>query len=119
MWSRLCKISKRNVDTMYTEDGLNMPYDHNNSYGKTYGEHKKKLELSQHDFKELKKLSDELNIDFSASVWDIESADFVDTLNVPFFKIASADLTNYPLLRHVANKGKPVFYLLVCLVWNR
>ena len=45
---------------------------------------------------------------FSASGWDEESVDLLDTLDIPFFKIASADLTNFPLIKHTASKGKPV-----------
>jgi len=37
-----------------------------------------------------------------ASVWDEESADFIEELEVPAFKLPSADLTNLPLLEHIA-----------------
>ena len=40
--------------------------------------------------------------------FDQESADFLEKLNVPAFKIASADLVNIPLIRHVALKMKPI-----------
>jgi N-acetylneuraminate synthase/N,N'-diacetyllegionaminate synthase len=40
--------------------------------------------------------------------FDEASADFLDDLGVPAFKIASADLTAHPLVRHVAGKGKPL-----------
>ncbi len=45
---------------------------------------------------------------FSAA-FDAETADFLDRMGVPAFKIASMDCNNIPLLRHVAKKGKPVF----------
>ena len=41
-------------------------------------------------------------------VWDEESVDFLDSIGVPFFKMASADLTNFPLLEHTAKKDKPM-----------
>jgi sialic acid synthase SpsE len=34
--------------------------------------------------------------------------DLLDEIGVPFFKVASADLTNFPLLEHTAKKGKPM-----------
>jgi len=46
-------------------------------------------------------------IDFLSTPFDDEAIEFLDPL-VPFFKIASADLTNIPFLRKVAAKGKPV-----------
>jgi len=45
---------------------------------------------------------------FSAP-FDTETADLLDELGVPAFKIASMDCNNIPLLRHVGKKGKPVF----------
>jgi N-acetylneuraminate synthase len=47
-------------------------------------------------------------ITFMCSAFDIESADFLDGLGVPAYKVASADLTNIPLLDHLGGKGKPL-----------
>jgi len=47
-------------------------------------------------------------ITFMCSAFDEKSADFVDQLGVPAFKVASADLTNLPLLEHLVAKGKPL-----------
>ncbi len=49
----------------------------------------------------------EVGIDFASTPFDDDAIDFLDPL-MPFFKIASGDLTNVPLLRKVASKGKPV-----------
>ena len=102
------KFQKRTVERMLTKEGLNQPYNNANSFGDTYGEHKRKLELSFEEFRILKKCADNIGVLFSASGWDEESVDFLDTLGVPFFKMASADLTNHPLLEHTAKKGKPI-----------
>lgn len=48
-----------------------------------------------------------MEIDFLSTPFDDAAVDFLDPL-VPFFKIASADLTNIPFLRKIARKGKPV-----------
>lgn len=45
---------------------------------------------------------------FLSTPWDLQSADMLDDLGVPAFKIGSADLTYLPLIRHCASKGKPV-----------
>jgi sialic acid synthase SpsE len=48
-----------------------------------------------------------LEIDFVSTPFDAGAVEFLEPL-VPFYKIASADITNVPLLRQVAAKGKPV-----------
>ena len=53
--------------------------------------------------------AEEKGIYLTASGWDEESVDFLtDDLKVPFLKMASADLTNFPLLEHAAMKGVPI-----------
>jgi len=102
------KFQKRTISRILTKEGLEMPYDNRNSFGKTYGEHKYALELSEDDYKTLLAFSQNLDVEFSASGWDEESIDFLNELGVSFFKMASADLTNFPLLEHAAKKGKPM-----------
>lgn len=102
------KFQKRKVERILTREGLDMPYANNNSFGKTYGEHKRVLELSDENYYELKKYAEDKGLIFLASAWDEESADFLEELGMPAFKMASADLTNIPLLEYVAIKGKPV-----------
>lgn len=102
------KFQKRSITRILTQEGLDMPYENRNSFGKTYGEHKYALELTESDYQELQRHSNKLEVDFIASGWDEESIDFLDKLGIPFFKMASADLTNIPLLVHTAQKGKPI-----------
>lgn len=102
------KFQKRSIRRILTQEGLDMPYENRNSFGKTYGEHKRALELSESDYQELFAYAEKLGVDFIASGWDEESIDFLDQLGVPFYKMASADLTNIPLLVHTAKKGKPM-----------
>ncbi|HWZ27813.1 MAG TPA: N-acetylneuraminate synthase family protein [Gemmatimonadales bacterium] len=47
-------------------------------------------------------------ITFCSSVFSPEEADLLERLDVPFFKIASMDVVNLPLLDYVARKGRPV-----------
>lgn len=69
----------------------------------------RRFELSFADQERLKKYADKRGILFMSTPFDEESVDFLDSLDVPLFKIASADITHVPLLRHIAAKGKPVF----------
>ncbi len=65
-------------------------------------------ELPKPDFRELRAYCDEKGIIFLCSPWDIPSADFVGSLGVPAFKVASADMTNFILLEHLCSKGRPL-----------
>ncbi len=102
------KFQKRNIEKILTREALKMPYLGPTSFGKTYGEHRRKLELPFDAWYELKEYCNERGIMLLASVWDEESADFIEELEVPAFKLPSADLTNLPLLEHIAKKKKPI-----------
>lgn len=102
------KFQKRRVKDILIMDALARPYAGPNSLGSTYGEHRERLELSEDNYGELAQHARQLGITFLASVWDKRSADFVESLDVPAFKIPSADLTNLPLLQYVAQKDKPM-----------
>lgn len=102
------KFQKRSINDLLIAEALACPYGGPNSLGKTYGEHRARLELTEEAYWQLSRYAGECGITFLASVWDKPSADFIDSLGVPAFKIPSADLTNLPLLEHVALKGKPI-----------
>ena len=70
------------------------------------------MEFSKEQFKKLQEYSSKLGI-FLQHLVDNISIDFLDKINVPFIKVASADLTNLPLLEHIARKKDQSFYLLV------
>ena len=59
------------------------------------------------EYKELSEYCQNVGIDFLSTPFDDEAVDFLDPL-MPFFKIASADITNLPFLRKVASKRKPI-----------
>jgi sialic acid synthase len=103
------KLQKRDNRSLYTQALYDSPYDNEHSFGATYGEHREALELSAADWLELREFSREEGVTLFGTVFDEASADLLAELDMPAFKIASADLVNTPLLRHVAALGKPVF----------
>jgi N-acetylneuraminate synthase/sialic acid synthase len=103
------KLQKRDNRTLYTKDLYDKPYDHENSFGVTYGEHREALEFGAEEYRELQRYAQEIGITFFATAFDFKSADFLAELDMPAFKIASGDLTNIPLLKYVANFQKPMF----------
>lgn len=68
----------------------------------------KRLELSDEAHHDLLRHCADRGILFLSTPFDAESADFLDGLGLPLFKVASGELTNTPFLRHLANKGKPL-----------
>jgi N-acetylneuraminate synthase/sialic acid synthase len=68
------KLQKRDNRTLYTRAAYDKPYDNENSFGATYGEHR----------------------------------EFLEEIDIPVYKVASADLTNTPLLTAIAELGKPM-----------
>jgi N,N'-diacetyllegionaminate synthase len=67
-----------------------------------------KLELSFKDFEILYQHSIDNNIGFLSTATDKPSIDFLSTLNLPFFKIPSGEITNKPILEYIAKIGKPI-----------
>jgi N-acetylneuraminate synthase/sialic acid synthase len=102
------KLQKRDNRSLYTRAMYDKPYDNENSYGATYGTHREALEFGESEYRELQQYCRELQVDFFATAFDFKSADFLANLDMPAYKIASGDLRNTPLLRHVARLGKPM-----------
>src|SRR3990172_9888497 len=103
------KFQKRDNKTLYTKAFYNRPYDNENSYGATYGEHREFLEFGRDEYIELMKCAEKNGVEFMSTAFDFNSADFLEDLGVTSYKIASADVTNTPLLRYIAKLGKPMF----------
>jgi len=66
------------------------------------------VELPDHAYYKIVEYCRQKGITFMCSAFDPESADFLETLEIPAYKVASADLTNLPLLDHLVQKGKPL-----------
>lgn len=76
--------------------------------GESQYEMLKKLELSETDFRDLSNYAKEAGIIFLSTPFDEESADLLDQIGVPAFKIPSGEITNFPLLKKIAQKSKPI-----------
>jgi|TARA_B100000586_G_C20053107_1_gene402884 sialic acid synthase SpsE len=68
----------------------------------------KNVELSFEEFKEVKQHADNVDISFLSTPFDFESADYLKKIGVPGFKIASSDITNLPLIAHIAKMKLPM-----------
>ena len=92
------KTAKRDIDTCMSEKQKNMIYDNLNSFGKTYYEHRKALELSNCEFVEFKNYAESKGFDFISSFTDENSLRFLIDIGVKYLKIASQRITDIPLL---------------------
>lgn len=102
------KLQKRDNQTLYTQGLYDQVYDNRNSFGSTYGEHREFLEFDEAQYRELIAHADAVGVTFFNTAFDARSADFLEALGMPAYKIASGDLATTPLLRHVAAFGKPM-----------
>lgn len=68
----------------------------------------KKLELSFDEFLQLKEYCQKVGISFLSTPFDFDSIDFLNSIDMPFWKIPSGEVTNMPYLLALAKTGKPV-----------
>jgi sialic acid synthase len=103
------KLQKRNNRALYTREYFDSPYNSESAFGPTYGSHREALEFGETEYRDLKAFAESLDLVFFATPFDRDSVDFLERLGVPCYKTASGDLTNVPLLKYIAQTGKPMF----------
>ncbi len=102
------KFQTFKTEELITEDAEKAEYQKKDSESTSQYEMLKALELSYDDFQEIADYTLKKDLIFLSSPFDKESTDLLDDLGVPLFKIASGEITNFPLLKHIARKQKPV-----------
>lgn len=99
------KFQKRNPDESVPEYLKNQPHPNKVfAYGETYLEHRKALELTIDQHRELSQYCEEVNIGYACSVWDQTSADDIINLKPAFIKIPSALNNNRNLIQNIMQK---------------
>ena len=102
------KFKKRDIPSELTKEAFDKPYDNPNSFGKTYGEHRMFLELDEAQHLELKEYASARGITYFCTPCDVPSVELLERISCPFYKVASRDLSNIPLLEALSKTGKPV-----------
>lgn len=102
------KLQKRENATLYSRELLEQPYDNENSFGKTYGEHRAALEFGLQQYISCRTVAGSFGVGFFATAFDERSADFLMEVGVPAIKIASGGLTDLALLHYAASLGVPL-----------
>lgn len=101
------KFQKRTIEKVYSKETLDSPRE--SPWGTTTREQKLGLEFNKSSYDEIDRYCKEKNISWYASAWDIDSQQFLKNYNLKYNKIASAMLTNYELLKMVAEEKKHTF----------
>lgn len=102
------KMTKRDLSEELTTSQMNRLYDSPNSFGRTYGEHRAFLELSDEEHFEVFKYAKSLGLDFVETLCAKGCLSLLKLFTPDFLKVASRDLTNLPLLECMAETKIPI-----------
>lgn len=117
---KIVKFQKREVELYENSTLYKKPHPKiENSYGRTYGEHRKKLELSIDDHEILREYCHTRNVHYTCSVWDVPSAQKIIKLNPYFIKIPSACNLNFMLLEYLFNHWKGKIHISLGMTTNQ
>ena len=98
------KFQKRTNRLLLSDKEYNQPHPvPENSYGSSYGEHREFLEFDLEQHKFLKKQCEKFNKIYSSSVWDLNSAKEIISLNPEIIKIPSSQNLNFELIEYVCS----------------
>lgn len=102
------KMTKRDLSEELAESMNQRIYDSPNSFGRTYGEHRAFLELSNEQHFEVYKHAKSLGLDFVETLCAIKCLSMLKLFTPDRLKVASRDLTNLPLLAALAETKIPI-----------
>ncbi len=102
------KLTKRDLSEELSDSQMKAPYNSPNSFGKTYGEHREFLELSDEEHFEVYKHAKSRGLDFVETLCAIGATNMLKLFTPDKLKVASRDLTNLPLLAAMAETKIPI-----------
>lgn len=102
------KLTKRDLTEELSIDEYNKAYDSPNSFGKTYGEHREKLELTYEQHVELINYARDKGLDVIETLCSPKCVSLTKMAKIDSIKVASRDLTNIPLLEAIAKTDLPI-----------
>lgn len=102
------KLTKRDLKEELTNTQMNRSYDSPNSFGRTYGEHRAALELSDEEHYEVYKYAKSLGLEFVETLCAKGCLSLLKLFQPNYLKVASRDLTNLPLLEAMAETKIPI-----------
>ncbi len=102
------KLTKRDLKYELSASQMNRSYDSAHSFGKTYGEHREKLELNDEQHFEVYQYAKSKGLDFVETLCAPSCLSLLRLFPPDYLKVASRDLTNLPLLEAMAESKIPI-----------
>ena len=102
------KLTKRDLKEELAAEQMNRPYNSPHSFGRTYGEHRAFLEISDEEHLEVYRHTKELGLDFVETLCSPGCLSLLKLFTPDRLKVASRDLTNLPLLEAMAETRIPI-----------
>jgi len=104
------KFQSWTEDTLISEEEYqrNTEYENKKKHFGTLREMVREYQFTPDQHREIQQYCFDQDITFCSSVFSEQEADLLDDLDVPFYKIASMDINNLPLLEYVAGKRRPM-----------
>lgn len=102
------KLTKRDLSEELTVSQMNRIYDSPNSFGRTYGEHRAALELTDEEHFEVYRYAKSLGLEFVETLCAKGCLSLLKLFLPDYLKVASRDLTNLPLLSALAETRIPI-----------
>jgi sialic acid synthase len=102
------KLTKRDLNQELSQSEMNRIYDSPHAFGKTYGEHRRFLELSDEQHFEIYKYAKSKNLEFVETLCAIGTLSVLKLFTPDKLKVASRDLTNIPLLEALSETKLPI-----------
>jgi sialic acid synthase SpsE len=101
------KFQKRTVDKLAVKVVLDARDERFPEFGNTYRDVREYLELDADEYVKLKHYTESKGLEFMVTAFDTTAVDFLESVGVERYKLASHSLTNLGLLEYLAAKGKP------------
>lgn len=102
------KLTKRDLAQELTASAMNKPYNSPHSFGKTYGEHRMALELSDEEHYDVYLYAKSKGLEFVETLCAVGCLSMLRLFTPDKLKVASRDLTNLPLLTAMAETKIPM-----------
>ena len=102
------KFQVKNIEKSFSKELLDSSYVNENSFGKTYREHKMALEFLEEQLKQLYNYAAKLGIICFSTPFDIDSVELLERIGNPIYKISSFHVTDLDLIEHVCKTKKPI-----------
>lgn len=102
------KFQTRNNRYLFSKEAYDAPYESENAFADTYGQHRENLELKPEWLSILREDCYKYGVKFMSTPFDEPSLELLKDIDVDILKVASFDLGNLPFIQRIAKLGKPV-----------